>query len=69
MMLHEKYRPRQWGDLVGQERAVKTARRLIERPGFQCGAFWIECAGENCSGTGKSSDAWLPPLFQTEPQL
>ena len=59
MMLHEKYRPRAWGDLVGQERAVKTARRLIERPGFQCGAFWIECAGDNCSGTGKTSLAWL----------
>ena len=59
MMLHEKYRPRQWADLVGQDRAVKTARRLIERPGFQCGAFWIECAGDNCSGTGKSSLAWL----------
>ncbi len=59
MMLHEKYRPRAWGDLVGQDRAVKTARRLIERPGFQCGAFWIECAGDNCSGTGKTSLAWL----------
>ena len=58
-MLHEKYRPRVWGDLVGQDRAVKTARQLIERPGFQCGAFWIECAGENCSGTGKTSLAWL----------
>ena len=59
MMLHEKYRPREWGDLIGQDRAVKTARRLIERPGFQCGAFWIECAGDNCSGTGKTSLAWL----------
>ncbi len=59
MMLHEKYRPREWGDLVGQDRAVKTVRRIMERPGFQSGAFWIECAGDNCSGTGKSSLAWL----------
>ena len=59
MMLHEKHRPREWADLVGQDRAVQTARRIIDRPGFESGAFWIECAGDNCSGTGKTSLAWL----------
>ena len=59
MTIYEKYRPQTWTDLVGQDRAVKQARRIIERPGFDRGAFWIECAGEHNSGVGKSSLAWL----------
>ncbi len=27
MMLHEKYRPREWSDLVGQDKAVATHHR------------------------------------------
>ncbi len=72
MMLHEKYRPREWSDLVGQDKAVAVARRIIERPGFDRGAFFIDCAGSNNSGTGKSSLAWViagtlaDPFFITE---
>ncbi len=72
MMLHEKYRPREWADLVGQDKAVAIARRIIERPGFDLGAFFIDCAGSNNSGTGKSSLAWViagtlaDPFFITE---
>lgn len=72
MMLHEKYRPREWADLVGQDKAVALARRIIERPGFDRGAFFIDCAGSNNSGTGKSSLAWViagtlaDPFFITE---
>ncbi len=72
MMLHEKYRPREWADLVGQDKAVAIARRIIERPGFDRGAFFIDCAGSNNSGTGKSSLAWViagtlaDPFFITE---
>jgi replication-associated recombination protein RarA len=72
MMLHEKYRPKEWADLVGQDKAVAIARRIIERPGFDRGAFFIDCAGNNNSGTGKSSLAWViattlaDPFFITE---
>ncbi len=72
MMLHEKYRPREWADLVGQDKAVAVARRIIERPGFDRGAFFIDCAGSNNSGTGKSSLACViagtlaDPFFITE---
>lgn len=59
MMLFEKYRPQTWDELAGQEKAVKLVRRIIERDGFDRGAFWIECAGENNSGVGKTSLAWL----------
>ena len=72
MMLHEKYRPREWSDLIGQDKAVAVARRIIERSGFDRGAFFIDCAGSNNSGTGKSSLAWViagtlaDPFFITE---
>ena len=59
MQLYEKYRPRDWSDLVGQDKAVSMVRRILERPGFDRGAFWIECGGENNSGVGKTSLAWL----------
>jgi DNA polymerase III delta prime subunit len=36
-----------------------VARRIIGRPGFDRGAFWIECAGENNSGVGKTTLALL----------
>ncbi len=59
MMLYEKYRPQTWADLVGQDKAARQTQRIIERDGFDRGAFWIECAGENNSGVGKTSLAWL----------
>ncbi len=61
-MLFEKYRPKSWSDLVGQDKAVAVARRIIEQPGFDRGAFWIEAAGDNNSGVGKTSLAWLISL-------
>jgi len=59
MMLYEKYRPQSWSDLVGQDKAVSMIQRILARPGFDRGAFWLECAGENNSGVGKTSLAWL----------
>lgn len=58
-MLYQQYRPTTWDEFVGQSKAVKTVRRIIERPGFDRGVFWIEAAGANNSGVGKTSLAWL----------
>ncbi|NOT00642.1 MAG: AAA family ATPase [Phycisphaerales bacterium] len=59
MMLYQRYRPATWADFVGQDKAVASVRRIIERPTFDRGAFWIEAAGANNSGVGKTSLAWL----------
>ncbi len=53
-MLYERYRPKQWSDLVGQDKAVRLVRRIIERDPCDRGAFWIEGAGDNNSGIGKT---------------
>jgi len=58
-MLFDKYAPSTWTEYVGQDRAVSLVRRIIDRPGFDRGAFWIDCAGDNNSGTGKTSLARL----------
>src|SRR5262245_51573981 len=58
-MIYETYRPKTWEDIIGQDRAVSQTRRIIDRPGFDRGAFWIECSGENNSGVGKTSLAWV----------
>jgi DNA polymerase III delta prime subunit len=58
-MLHQTYQPKTWSDYVGQPKAVKAVRRIIERPGFDRGVFWIEAAGANNSGVGKSALANL----------
>lgn len=58
-MLFEKYRPTTWGEYVGQDKAKGLVRRIIERKDFDRGAFWIDCAGENNSGTGKTTLAHL----------
>jgi DNA polymerase-3 subunit gamma/tau len=54
-MLHERYRPATWEDFAGHEKAVKIVRRVIDRPGYAGGAFWID----GPSGVGKTSLAWL----------
>jgi len=54
MQLHEKYRPKQWGDVVGQPRALATIERLRPR-GLAGRAFWI--SGK--SGVGKTTIAKL----------
>ena len=45
--LYQQYRPKSWADLVGQDKAVAVARRVVERQGFDRGAFFIDCAGGN----------------------
>lgn len=58
-MLYQRYRPDTWDAFVGQDKAVRSVRRIIERDGFDRGAFWIEASGANNSGVGKTSLAWL----------
>lgn len=50
--LAEKYRPRTWGDIVGQDKAVVVARRLVESGGESGGSMLI--TGQS-SGIGKTS--------------
>ena len=70
--LYEKYRPKTWSELVGQGKAVTMVRRILERPGFDRGAFWIESGGVHNSGVGKTSLALLiahhlaAPFFVTQ---
>lgn len=52
--LFEKYRPRTWAEVVGQEKIVAKIAQLRQR-GLGGRAFWISGA----SGTGKSSLAAL----------
>ena len=40
MMLYQKYRPRSWTDYIGQPKAVATVRRVLDRDGFDRGAWW-----------------------------
>ncbi len=50
-MLFEKYRPRTFADVVGQDKAVATIRRTLERGGAGGRAFWIS----GPSGAGKTT--------------
>ncbi len=50
MKLFEKYRPKALDDVLGQDKAVKTIKRLVER-GLGGHALWISGA----SGTGKTT--------------
>ncbi len=54
MMLYEKYRPTTWGDVVGQDKALKRIDTIRER-GLGGRAFWISGA----SGIGKTTIARL----------
>ncbi len=52
MQLYEKHRPKTLDDVLGQSKAIKTIKRLIENgAGGRC--FWISGA----SGTGKTTIA------------
>ncbi len=51
----EKYRPKCWADVLGQDLIVKRLQKIIERPAFDGSAFWLQGA----SGTGKTSLAWI----------
>ncbi len=59
MTLEQKHRPQTWDQYVGQAKAVAKVRRIIDRPGFDRGAFWIEASGANNSGVGKTTLGWL----------
>lgn len=52
MQLHEQYRPHDWSEVVGQDRAVATLSRLRPR-GLGGRGYWI--SGQ--SGTGKTTIA------------
>ena len=54
MSLYEKYRPKEWNAVIGQDTAVATIQRLAAS-GLGGRAFWI--AGQ--SGTGKTTLARL----------
>lgn len=49
--LYEKYRPQTFGEVIGQEKAVRTISKVIEKAGWGGQAFWISGA----SGTGKTT--------------
>lgn len=53
--LFEKYRPRTWDEVVGQDKAVAALRRLAERGGLGGRAYLLS----GSSGTGKSTIARL----------
>lgn len=53
MRLIDKYQPRTWSDIIGQEKAIAKIRRIVERPGFSGDAFWLT----GNSGVGKTSTA------------
>lgn len=68
MQLADKYRPNQWSDVVGQDKAVTRLKALAARGGLTGRAFWL--SGQ--SGTGKTTIARLiasevaDPFFVTE---
>ncbi len=57
-MLHERYRPACWAEVVGQDKVVNSVRRMAKRDSLACRAFWI--SGQ--SGTGKTTIARLIAL-------
>ena len=51
MQLHEKYRPANFADVIGQPKAVASLQGLAARSGFGGRAIWLSGA----SGTGKTT--------------
>lgn len=51
MRLYDKYRPADFGEVVGQDKAVRQLRGIAERSGFGGRAVWIG----GTSGTGKTT--------------
>ena len=58
MMLHEKYRPSTWSEVVGQDRIIAKLQAKAQRGDLAGKAYWISGA----SGVGKSSIARLIAL-------
>lgn len=54
-MLTEQYRPKNWLEVIGQEKVVKTVQRLAQAGKLTGRAFWL--SGQ--SGTGKTTIARL----------
>ena len=52
--IYEQYRPRTWGEVIGQEKAIKEVLNVAKR-GLENRAFWIS----GTSGTGKTTIAKL----------
>jgi replication-associated recombination protein RarA len=55
MVLYEKFRPRQWSDVVGQDAVISTIGAIRQRSGLGGHAFWL--SGK--SGSGKTTIARL----------
>ena len=55
MLLHEKYRPSTWSDVVGQDKVVKVIRSFGNKTGYGGRAYFISDA----SGSGKTTIARL----------
>jgi len=62
MMLTEQFRPKQWADVVGQDKAIKVINAL-KRRGLSGRAYFLTGA----SGTGKTTIAKLLALEIAEP--
>jgi DNA polymerase III gamma/tau subunit len=63
--LAEKYRPRTWADVVGQDKIVSRLRALAQRGGLAGRAYWL--SGQ--SGTGKTTLARLIAAAVADPFL
>jgi len=50
-LLYEKYRPHTFDDVIGQDKAVTTIKRILDRERWGGQAFWIS----GPSGTGKTT--------------
>jgi DNA polymerase III gamma/tau subunit len=55
MQFTEHYRPRTWGEVVGQDKIVNRIQALAKRSGLSGRAYWLSGA----SGTGKTTIARL----------
>ncbi|MCC6798203.1 MAG: AAA family ATPase [Candidatus Hydrogenedentes bacterium] len=55
MSLYEHYRPKNWADVVGQNKVVQALQALNDRIGFGAHAIWLT----GLSGTGKTTLARL----------
>jgi DNA polymerase III gamma/tau subunit len=67
MQLHEKYRPQNWADVVGQQKAVETIQRFKTGAGIAGRAFWISGkSGQGKTTIGKLIAAEVADAFYTE---
>ncbi len=55
MQLAERYRPREWSEVIGQDKAIGRLLAIRDRTGFGGRAFWIT----GRTGTGKTTIARL----------